>query len=119
MTGRTDATGAEVRGLDLSYGAKKFLLLRVIEQARSVLGLRSSLRVLRLSASRYHSWRRDSRCELADVSSCPRSTPRQLTRAEVREIKEMVTSDEFRHIPTGALALLAQRLGRVFASPST
>ena len=31
----------------------------------------------------------------------------------------MVTSDEFRHVPTGTLARLAQRLGKVFASPST
>ena len=31
----------------------------------------------------------------------------------------MVTSDEYRHVPTGTLAVLAQRLGKVFASPST
>jgi putative transposase len=31
----------------------------------------------------------------------------------------MVTSEEYRHVPTGTLALLAQRLGKVFASRST
>jgi transposase InsO family protein len=31
----------------------------------------------------------------------------------------MVTSDEYRHVPTGILARLAQRLGKVFASPTT
>jgi putative transposase len=31
----------------------------------------------------------------------------------------MVMSDEYRHVPTGTLAILAQRLGKVFASPST
>jgi hypothetical protein len=31
----------------------------------------------------------------------------------------MVTSLEYRHVPTGTLAVLAQRLGRVSASPST
>jgi transposase InsO family protein len=31
----------------------------------------------------------------------------------------MVTSEEYRHVPTGTLALLAQRLGKVFASPTT
>lgn len=31
----------------------------------------------------------------------------------------MVTSDEYRHVPTGTLALLAQRLGKVFASATT
>ena len=31
----------------------------------------------------------------------------------------MVTSPEYRHVPTGTLAVLAQRLGKVWASPST
>jgi transposase InsO family protein len=31
----------------------------------------------------------------------------------------MVTSPEYRHVPTGTLAVLAQRLHRVSASPST
>jgi hypothetical protein len=31
----------------------------------------------------------------------------------------MVTSPEYRHVPTGTLAVLAQRLGTVSASPST
>jgi putative transposase len=31
----------------------------------------------------------------------------------------MVTSPEYRHVPTGTLAVLAQRLGSVSASPST
>ena len=31
----------------------------------------------------------------------------------------MVTSPDYRHVPTGTLAVLAQRLGMVWASPST
>ena len=112
-------SGFTLKRRRVAEGLKKSLLLRAIEQSRPVLGLRSCLRILRLSSSRYHSWRRESRCELDDVSSCPRTHPRQLTRAEVREIKEIVIGEEFRHISTGALAVLAQRLGRVFASPST
>jgi putative transposase len=34
-------------------------------------------------------------------------------------IHELVTSDDYRHVPTGTLARLAQRLGKVFASAST
>ena len=56
---------------------------------------------------------------MADHGSCPRSSPQQLTQLEVQSIQDMVTSDEYRHVPTGRLACLAQRLGKVFASPST
>ena len=99
--------------------AVKVSLLRAIDRSHSVLPLRSVLRVLRLSQSRYHSWKREDECGLDDMPSCPRSSPQQLTRAEVKTIKEMVTSDEYRHVPTGTLAWLAQRLGKVFASPTT
>jgi hypothetical protein len=36
-----------------------------------------------------------------------------------RAIKDMVTALEYRHVQTGTLAILAQRLGKVWASPST
>ncbi len=34
-------------------------------------------------------------------------------------MKEMTTSTQYRHVPTGTLSLLAQRMGRVFASDTT
>jgi transposase InsO family protein len=43
----------------------------------------------------------------------------QLTIEEVFAIKDMATSDEYRHVPTNVLSVLAQRLGKVFASAST
>ena len=100
-------------------GSKKVLLLRAIERSRSKLSLRFALRILKLSSTRYHSWKREETCALEDVSSCPRTSPHQLTSAEVAAVKSMVTSDEYRHVPTGTLAVLAQRLGKVFASTTT
>ena len=99
--------------------AVKSSLLRAIERSCSALPLRMALRILRLSPSRYHSWKRENECGLEDTRPCPRSLPQQLTRAEVETIEEMVTSEEYRHVPTGTLALLAQRLGKVFASATT
>jgi hypothetical protein len=34
-------------------------------------------------------------------------------------IHELVTSDDYRHVPTGTLSRLVQRIGKVFASAST
>ena len=114
----------KVSGFSLSStripdGTAKVTLLRAIEKSRCVLSLRAVLRLLRLLHSRYHAWKREQACGLDDMLSCPRSSPQQLTSAEVETIKEMVTSEEYRHVPTGTLALLAQRLGKVFASPTT
>ena len=95
-------------------------ILRAVDRAREYLPLRAVLRFLRVSPSRFHAWRRrQTACALDDQSSCPRTSPSRLTLPEVRVIKAMVTSPEYRHVPTGALAVLAQRLGKVWASPST
>jgi putative transposase len=91
-----------------------------VDRAREFVPLRTLLRFLRLSPSRFHAWRRlQHTCALDDQSSCPHTSPHRLTPPEVRAIKEMVTALEYRHVPTGTLAVLAQRLGKVWASPST
>jgi hypothetical protein len=82
--------------------------------------LRALLRLLHLSPSRFHAWRRrHTGCAHDDQSSCPRTSPHQRTPAEIRAIEDLVTSPEYRHVPTGTLAVLAQRLGTVWASAST
>jgi len=103
----------------LPEGYDKRSLLRVIEQARSALPLRSVLRVVRLSSSRYHHWKQEKECALDDGPSCPRVSPHQLTAAEVEAIRDLATSQEYRDVPTGTLSVLAQRLGKDFASPRT
>ncbi len=101
-------------------GKAKASLLRSIDLARQFLPLRAVLRFLRLSPARYHSWTSSQKaCHLDGRSSCPQTSPHQLTSNEVETIREMVRAEQYRHVPTGTLAILAQRLGKVFASPST
>jgi transposase len=107
-------------GERLPDGRAKMRILRAVDRAREHLPLRAVLRFLHLSPSRFAAWRRRQRtCALDDQSSCPRTAPSRLTRPEIQAIEEMVTSPDYRHVPTGTLAVLAQRLGKVWASPST
>ena len=104
----------------LPDGHAKARILRAVERARPCVPSHALLRFLRLSSSRFHAWRRlQHACALDDRPSCPHTSPHRLTLAEVRTIKDMVTAVEYRHVPTGTLAVLAQRLGKVCASPST
>ena len=112
-------SGYSLNQARLPDSKNKRSLLRAIDRARAALPLRSVLRMIRLSPSRYHNWNRTQQCQLDDRSSCPQLSPHQLTAAEVETVHELVTSDEYRHVPTGILALLAQRIGKVFASAST
>lgn len=94
-----------------------------VQRLRAIRAVRlAMLRIakLDLSPSRLSSWRGSARaCDLDDAPSCPSASPQRLTAAEVSTIQELVTSTEFRHVPTGRLSVLAQRLGRVFASTTT
>jgi putative transposase len=104
----------------LVLDASKRRLVRAIDGTSAGLALGKVLRLIGLSSSRFHAWKRGfAGCALDDRKSCPKSTPQRLTAEEVRAVREMVGSDEYRHVPTGSLARLAQRLGRVFASATT
>ena len=114
------ASGFRLSGARLPDGPAKLRILRAVDRARACLPLRAVLRFIDVSPSRFQVWRRRQHaCALNDRSSCPRSSPHRLTPSEVQAIGDMVTSPEYRHVPTGTLAVLAQRLGTVSASPST
>ena len=104
----------------LPAGEDKRILLRAIERSGKAMPLVAALRITRLSPSRYHSWcRAEVGCNLDDQSSCPRMVPTRLTLNEVGAMQEMVESSDHRHMSLRALALHAQRIGKVIASPST
>jgi putative transposase len=78
-------------GERLPNGPDKLRILRAIDQARACIPLRALLRLLRLSPSRFHAWRRrHTVCALDDQSSCPRTSPHRLTSSEIRAIEDMV-----------------------------
>ena len=108
-------------GQRLPEGNAKAGILRAITSAKPFLPLAVILRVAHLEPLRYHRWKRASTavCGLHDRSSCPHTSPSQLTPTEVSSIKDMVLESQYRHMPVSTLAVYAQRIGKVFASPST
>jgi transposase InsO family protein len=114
------ASGFRLDGNRLPAGEAKAGIIRAVSSAEPFLPLAVILRILRLESGRYHAWRRaENACELTDRSSCPRTSPGQLTASEVATIKDMVLAPEHRHMPLGTLARYAQRIGKVFASATT
>ncbi len=104
----------------LPDGNDKRVLLRAIERSKKAIPLLAALRITGLSPSRYHGWyRAEAGCDLDDQSSCPRIVPTRLTPNEVGAMQEMVENSDHRHMSLRALALHAQRIGKVVASPST
>ena len=113
-------TGCRLEGERLPDGAAKGRLLEAIGKATEILALASVLKVIGLSQSRYHAWQRlDRACELTDRRSCPKKSPGQLTAMEVEAIRQLATSEDYRHMPTSTLSRFAQRAGKVYASAST
>lgn len=112
------AAGFSLNRVRLPDEGAKLRVLRTVEQARDHFTLRTVLRLIGLTYGRFHAWNKEE-CGLENWGACPRSSPQQLTTAEVITIKEMVISESYRHVPTGTLTRLAERLGKVFASAST
>ena len=84
--------GCRLDGERLPDGAAKSKIMTAIGKATKILALSSVLKVVGLSQSRYHAWRRlDRACELTDRSSCPKKSPGQLTATEVEAIRQLAT----------------------------
>jgi hypothetical protein len=79
-----------------------------------VLSRSGVLNLIGLTPSRLARWQsRSGACRLEDVTSCPRSSPAQLTAREVHEIRTFVHDPRYAHVPVSRLAWLAARTGRV------
>lgn len=95
------ASGFSLSTARLPEGEAKLRILSAIDRARGSISLRAVLRVLHLSPSRLHTWRRrQTACALDDQSSSPRTSPHRLTPSEVQAIRAMVLAPEYRHVPT-------------------
>ena len=94
----------------LPDGAAKRSLLEAVAHAAKAIPLAVALRVARLSAAWYHDWnRRQQVCFLDDRSRCPHTSPTQLTANELSDMRDMVVSQDYRHMSLRSLALRAQR----------
>jgi putative transposase len=103
-------------------GAVVGILVALLRVSKSRLNFEriAALRMAGISASRFHSWqRKEEGCDLDDQQSCPRVVPARLTPEEIDTIGKMVASRDYRFMSIRALALHAQRIGKIFASPST
>ena len=115
-----EASGLSIEHRCVPSASAKTQILAAVARAKALLPLVIILKILRLSSARYHAWVCSQKeCGLEDRSSCPRTSPSQLTAAELATMKEMVTSKKYRHMPLSTLAIYAKRVGRVFASVST
>jgi transposase InsO family protein len=113
-------SGFRLDSLRVPDARAKRSILAAVDHALKAVPLAVALRALRLSPARYHAWSKLSQdCPLDDRSSCPRSSPSQLTAKEIGDMRNMVESQDHRHMTIRALALHAQRVGKVFASPTT
>jgi putative transposase len=94
----------------LPQGSDKENLLRVIDRASRFVRLPRLLACIGISYSRYYDWKNAQECRLDDVSSCPKSSPGQMTATERSEMRSMVQSEAYRHLSVGSMARLASRL---------
>jgi len=110
-----------LRNLRVPNGDDKRRLLHAIDRAARILPKEAALKIAQISSTRYNQWRRSAAedCPMDDRSTCPKTYPTMMTSEETRQMHDMATATEYRHVPTSTLAMLAQRLGNVFASAST
>jgi len=104
----------------LPDGRDKIRILRAVDRARALVPLRPScgscdcrrvVPCLATAAAR--------RVQSMISRPAPRTSPYRLRPQRSGQSRTWSPRPDYRHVPTGTLAVLAQRLGTVWASPST
>ena len=103
----------------LPKGEDKQKLLGSLDHASRFVRLPRLLQWIGISSARYYDWKNSQECGLTDASSCPKSTPGQMTSKELSDMRLMLESEDYRHLSIGSIVRLASRLGKVHACSST
>jgi transposase InsO family protein len=116
----TKMFGFSLQYQKLPRGFEKSILVKAIEKASDVLSLKYCLGKIGMSTARFRYWQKlGAGCHLKNESSCPKLIPNRLTAQEIFTIKDLVTSQRYAHYSISSLALLAKRMGLVYASTAT
>jgi len=112
--------GVSFKQQRLPEGDAKIRLIRVINRSTKTIPLTAILKTIGLSPARFHAWQNKQVCGIAggltDRNSYPRTKSTQLTSLEVSIIRDMGTSQDYRHVTTKGLSQLAMRLDKIHAS---
>jgi transposase InsO family protein len=120
VTSSVKIFGFQVQFTRLPSATTKAEIIAVIRMAATVLPLQACLASIGLSAARFHHWvKREVKCLLTDVKSCPQISPTKMTAAEVSKITDMVTNRDLAHYSVTALSWLGKKTGEIVASAST
>lgn len=96
----------------LPKGEDKQKLLGSLDHASRFVRLPRLLQWIGISSARYYDWKNSQECGLNDASSCPKSSPGQMTSKELSDMRLMVESEDYRHLSVGSIVRLASRLGK-------
>jgi putative transposase len=112
--------GFQIQDKRLPTSGAKEKILAAIKTASDSTPRSECLLAIGLTASRYHNWiKREVKCLLEDRPSCPRDSPTQLIRSEIKKIQDLYPSKDLSHYSIQALSWLGKKTGEVMASPST
>ena len=99
----------------------KELILNLIQEHKTIIGLDKLLVLFKISRSTYQSWllQVKVKCTASYFDLCVRRYGTQLLKPQVEIIKEALTSDDYIHWPVASIAYYFQRQGLLHASINT
>ncbi|MBS1682224.1 MAG: hypothetical protein JST48_10975 [Bacteroidetes bacterium] len=100
---------------------KKLQVVRIIERVKDSLGLKNVLRVFNISVPTFRQWKLDTvtPCFESIVNRCNRIYPTQLSKSEVKTMKEKLTDPLHQYWPISSIAFHSLRNGSLPLSLNT
>ena len=82
--------------------------VHVLDHASRFVRLPRLFQWIGISSARYYDWKNTQECGLNDASSCPKSTPGQMTSKELFDMRLILKSVDYRHLSIGSIVRLSR-----------
>jgi len=107
---------ANVRGMKTILRKNRETIIKTIDLATPLMGLKRACRLFKISENQFYAWKRKVACLLSPVDKCFKQNPGNIAPSELQVIKQFIQNEEYKEFPLVAIYYEMMRNGKAFMS---
>ena len=107
---------ANMRGMKTLLRKNRKNIVKTIELAEPLMGLKHACKLLKISQHQYYAWKRKVVCFLAPLNQCVKHNFFAISPSEVKTIEQFVQNEQYKDYPLVAVYYEMMRQGKAFMS---
>jgi len=107
---------ADLRGMKTILRKNKETILKTIDLATPLIGLKHACKLFKISQNQFCAWKRKIICILSPLNQCIKQNTLNISPSELQTVKSLVGDDRYKNYPLVAVYYEMMRNGKAFMS---